>query len=266
MSPIADYSIPAARARFMPRNDANTLSSVIEHGWQTYQQTHFPQAERDAVGEACAQHIERFPAADLDTLRRYGFTETVENLSVTIYNARTDRWDNTAGIPLPRKVEVPKGFARSSSGGMKWSRERGRGVTPEYQAEMIADGKWQAFCDDQDRRDAAGLPESLTPYFRRIVDLRNAYRDQYQAIDAWPAAVKAATGRYPTWLEIEIEFPFVGEYLASRRAEADAGTSIDAVHKRARVVGVRQGETETLADYDTRIRSIESAVTARIAA
>lgn len=233
MHPIADYQLPTAAARFQPRKQEGIFSNIIQTAWRDYAEAMLPEAEREGVQATITDLLEtRTPAADLDVLRRYGFTESRESASVRMYDSETQRWDATAGIPLIRKVEVPKGGGWFNACGPRYSEWPDRGITPKYEAELRAEpGAYEAFCLDQEQREAGYLPRELDAFFQRILDARRAEREQYRAATGWPAEVKAETGVYPTWAEIEARFPFIGQYLAKRRVaagEAEAARQVAA--------------------------------------
>lgn len=224
MTPIADYQIPAATARYQPRKQDGILSDIVQFAWEAYAAAMLPEWEREATGLMLASELEaRTPAADLDVLRRYGFTETRETASVRMYDSTSQRWDQKAGIPLPRKVEVPKGGGWFQACGPRYSERPDRGITPAYEAELRAEpGAFEKFCADQVERESIGVPRELDAFFQRILNARIAQREQYRAATGWPAIQRAEKGAYPTWAEIEARFPFIADYLAKRRAEAQA--------------------------------------------
>jgi hypothetical protein len=164
----------------------------------------FPISETASVGELVAQHMEMiYPPADMPVLTRYDCTRTVNQVNVQIRSPKSQYWRDTAGIELGREIVVPTSYSGIYCGGPWFSRQPNRGCSPE-EAESIKTGTdtvikdWDEFCANQDRKEKERIPETLEPFFFRIVEERDRYNVEYKAITAWPAQWKETAGKYPT--------------------------------------------------------------------
>lgn len=64
------------------------------------------------------------------------------------------------------------------------------------------------------------VAEELWPLFENILEFQIEHKRIERAYLDFPAQFKSGNGRYPTWAEIEAEFPVIGAYVASVRASA----------------------------------------------
>ena len=183
-------TLPLASARYRPKADANALSGAVQTAWHHYNATQFPRAEKAAIAEAAAAHIERLhPAADMAVLKRYDKTEQTDHAYVRYFNARSGRWDDSVSFQLPRTVTCADGGSSLYQGGVT-------GV-PQH----------------ADKR----FPAEWNEYFARLGRIRAEYRFEYSAATKWPAEYKAKHDIYPLWSEIETRFPVTGNWIADRR-------------------------------------------------
>lgn len=249
---IRPHDIPAPQQRYMPKKHGDIARRILDAAWQRYQETQFPEAERQRVGEIVAAELERRnPAADMEVLARYGLTQpegkpetrvdyvqgepnekgfrghtrvdvpTGRLLPVTVstYNPYTRHWDGV-GVEIPRTVRVA-----SRSNGLTANVRAARlpepyTVTPDNLERHKREGTWAEVVANNERYysdlERAGLPAETDAYFQRVLNLRKAYREQYQGFNGWLESFRGAT--YPTWAEIAGQFPFIAEYLAELRA------------------------------------------------
>lgn len=237
---IYAHEIPAPQLRYMPKKHGPFASRLLDAAWKAHEQRQFPQAERDRIGEVIAAELERRnPAADMDVLARYGLTE-IEGAPVLerkyrdgfgagydeidtgrrrpVHVAVSDGDSSTScGIEIPRSVRVARHGARLWANAVRYSEQPDLGLTDKTRAEMAESGELEAYIADHRAREALYLPREVDPFFQRIMDLRRAYREQYETFHTWLDGHRG--GKYPTWAEIEGQFPFVGEYLAELRSE-----------------------------------------------
>lgn len=219
MQEIDDYRLPIARDRFKPRNEQMLLSAIVHHAGMRYAAELFPETDRAHVAAVVKEHIAaRSNESDLAVLRRYGFTETIERMSVLIYNPTSQRYDERVSVELPEPIEVPRNGASATACAPRYSEWPDNGISDKYRAELVAEGKLAEFLADQVAREASFLPRELDGYFARIIEGRAWQRGAYSEASEWPASYRAEHGKWPTWAEIEERYPFVGAYLAARRA------------------------------------------------
>ena len=212
------HNLPNPADRFRPRKHESTLSRASQLAWEQYQATQFPEAERQAVAATIAEFMAaRCPADDLATLRRYGFTETSDSVSVRVHDGKD--YANCFSINLHAAIEHPRNANSHYCGGPRWSKTPDRGIKPEARANMSAD-EWQELCDFQDKKEAGMLPESVEPFFAKLLEARQHYRDGYRKETAWPAEYKAEHGEYPTWRQIADRFHVLGLFLYAQWAPA----------------------------------------------
>lgn len=206
-----DPQCPDPQSTFKPRAQATTLSNLIRDAWAEYQNLTFPEAERAAIADALAEHVRaRTPDADLTVLRRYGFTETMDDLSVRVHDGRD--WHQSFGVKLRQAIELPRDRRLLYCGGPRWSRDPNRGIKPEYRATMTAEA-WANLVKSQDADERGRLPEAFEPYFSRLVEARHLYYAEYKQNSDWPEQFRSETGRWPTWRQIADKFQVVGSYL-----------------------------------------------------
>lgn len=193
------------------KTESHLLYQFRQDAWKLHYAQQFPEAERAEVGERLAQHLEgMFPLADMLVLQKYGQAESKTQVGVSILNPETKKWDIDAGIELGRKVLVPAWRGRLYCGGPRFSEMPNRGLTEEGKRDVesgkYGDG-WDAFCADQDKRDAEKVPKDLEPFFNRIVEERKLVKveDKYRP--------ERIDGKYPTWQEIAAQLPITGPYI-----------------------------------------------------
>jgi hypothetical protein len=213
--------IPKPSDRYRPRADAALLSKLMTDAWQDYQNRMFDAAERDRVAEVVAAHLEAlYPAADMAVLSRYGVAQTLTSIGVRIWNPEQRLWDQTTSVALPRPVLAPSSEHGLYVGGAWHSRSPNYGCTqayrdaqtPEQWAELVA------YHDDSERR---RLPESVEPWFARVVEARAAYRAEYAQTTKFPEIFHAEELQWPHWSDIEAAHPILGAYIAARRASLE---------------------------------------------
>ena len=205
--------LPAMQERFKPRAHAAILSNAVQEAWAKYQATMFPQGERDSVNETLATWIESLtPIADLAVLRRYGYTETTEHVTVRAHNG--EDWRECFGLDLPRKIEMPRNSGTFYCGGAWHSRDPLRGCKPRYW-ETLSEQERAELIAHQDAQERVRVPESLEPFFAKLVEARGHMRDEYKTATQWPQSHKDETGEWPTWQQIADRFHVLGGYLKS---------------------------------------------------
>jgi hypothetical protein len=238
--------VPAPQSRYMPKKQGALARRILDAAWQRHQDTQFPQAERDRVGEIIASELERRnPVADMDVLERYGLTEiegapiferkyrdgfgagydeipTGNRRSVHVYVTDQHGGGSTnCGVDIPRSVRVAKNSERLWANCIRFSEQPDLGLNDKARAEMAESGELETYLADHRAREARMLPREVDPFFARIMDLRKAHREHYQQFNHWLDAHRG--DKYPTWAEIADRFPFIGEYLAEiRAAQAEA--------------------------------------------
>ncbi len=203
--------IPNATETFKPRAHASALSNAVQDAWRQYQEQISPQTERDRIAALIIAHIESaIPAADLATLRRFGFTRKTTYVSVRAHNGID--WRESFGVDLPREIEnIDRNFSLYASG-PRLSQQ----VYCGYKEEA-----WNALpLTERDnirehhaRTDLHTLPPTCDAYFTALVEARQHYRAEYRAAVDWPAEYKAQHGTYPPWQVIADQFHVLGAYL-----------------------------------------------------
>jgi len=181
--------LPAPADRYMPKKHGPLLSRLVTEAWTARDEALKNQSELLAVAETLAAWLEREnPPEDMEVLRRYGKTETVEDIYARVWDEKTSRWEHSVSIDLPRKVEVAGNGNYVYIGG--------------------------------EHKDEA--PNSTEPYFFAVVEARRAYKAEYRTSTEWPGVVRKETGAFPLWREIEARLPVLGAWMAKVRASVDA--------------------------------------------
>jgi hypothetical protein len=216
MSP--QFLIPSPSSIFKPRAEAHLLSNLLTAAWQDVNARLSGQAEQDAIAEGVTTHLESlYPFDDMKVLSRYGVTETIESISVRMWNG-ADRWDESTSVKLARPVVVPTSERGLYVGGQWFSKTTMHGVKPEHRAKM-SDDEWAELVKYHADSERRRIPACFETYFAAIVEARQAYRAEYGRCTAWPAKQKEASGAYPAWTMIEAEFPTLGLFIARQRAQ-----------------------------------------------
>jgi hypothetical protein len=213
--------IPKPSDRYRPRADALILSKLVTDAWQDYQSCMFDAAERDRAAEIVAIHLETlYPAADMAVLSRYGVAQTLNSIGVRMWNPEQRLWDQTTSVALPRLVLAPSSENGLYVGGAWHSRLPNYGVTGNYRARQTPE-QWAELVAYHDESERRRLPESVEPWFARIVEARAAYRAEYAQTTDFPEKFHTTASQWPRWSDIETAHPILGAYVAARRASLE---------------------------------------------
>lgn len=216
---LSRYAVPKQSAPFRPRADADLLSRALQNAWAEYQESLFPEERKQEVSARLTAALkERFPAADMATLARYGTAKPTTHATVAIYVKGRNDWSESAAIELTEPVLAPDNYnACRFSTGPIWSSDPNLGCTPAYVASLSAE-KFNELRQHHIEREANYVPADLFPFFDSIVEARRAFTDQYRVATDWPEQEKKRTGQWPTWEQIESAFPLLGGYMQRLRA------------------------------------------------
>jgi hypothetical protein len=154
-------------------------------------------------------------------LSAYGMTQSMDCMSVAIHNGRD--WSETALHPLGRMVPVAQGFHLLFCGGPRYGGDtpEGRGIRPDHWI-SLTDEERDRITADQDAQMRRRVPEALEGYFRRVLALRVAFREEYAQSTAWPTEFRNETGAYPTWADMAERWPVLGAHLRQLWGEGRA--------------------------------------------
>jgi hypothetical protein len=182
------------KARFRPRADAGLLSKLVQIAWTEYQEAIASKEEQDKVAEIIATYFEtKIPPADFEVLSRYNCIAYHDSCNVRVYDyGERNAYGETLapyrevfGIELPRKVPV------LGTGGYG------------YPSLTACEPEW-----------GTNTPlRELDAYFGGLLRARKQYKAEYKQSTDFPTEYKATKGEYPTWGEIEDQFPVLGAYL-----------------------------------------------------
>ena len=210
--------IPKPSDRYRPRADAALLSRLVTDAWQDWQDCMFDATERDRVAEVVAGHLESlYPTADMAVLGRYGVAQVLDSIGVWMWNPKQRLWDQTTSIALPRPILAPSSERGLCVGGARHSRSPNYGVTQSYRDAQTPE-QWAELVACHDENERRRLPESVEPWFARIVQARAAYRAEYAQTTDFPKKFHTTTSQWPRWIDIESAHPILGAYVAARRA------------------------------------------------
>ena len=210
--------IPKPSDRYRPRADAALLSHLVTDAWQYYQSHMFNAAERDRVAEIVAAHLESlYPAADMAILSRYGVAQTLNSIGVRMWNPAQRLWDQTTSVSLPRPIIAPGSESGLYVGGAWHSRSPNYGVTDACRARQTPE-QWAELVAYHDESERHRLPESVEPWFARIVEARAAYHAEYAQTTGFPEKYHKEALQWPRWSDIEAAHPVLSAHVAARRA------------------------------------------------
>lgn len=203
---------------FRPKADAAALREFNQIAWTARSEALSERLKIEA-GEILAAHLESlYPPEDMRVLTKYGCAQTRNVAEMRVRVPSSDRWSEQIGVPLARAVIVPSSYNGLYCGGPRFSKRPGNGVNQEI-AEEIKAGRhhtfksWDAFLEDQQRRERERIPEVLEPLIFELVSTRLEYKADYNEISQWPKEYRTKHGVYPTWAEIAKRFPVAGAYI-----------------------------------------------------
>ena len=223
--------------RYRPKADRTTLNQLNDLAWQEINDRLMERVQNE-IGEILTCHLEKlYPAADMEFLSRYGCSSPRDEAHIQVRLPEGERWEHHVSIKLPRTIQVATSYHGLWAGGPRFSRQPNRGVSAEARAELES-GKadwssfpsWEAFCADQDEREARRVPEEAESFLYELVETRLAYNRDYRRLTEWTETRKRETGLWPTWGDIAAEFPIVGKKieLAAFTSEAHStGRAVD---------------------------------------
>ncbi|UAK23639.1 hypothetical protein [Sphingomonas nostoxanthinifaciens] len=183
----AGLPIPSARATYRTTVDGPLLVQIARRAYAEWRAAQLPQLWTDAVAARLLADLrERFPAADMEVLKRYGLAAPQDRVVVDMTEAL---YEKPVFLTLPAVIELPAGAFR-----YRW-REQGQG---------------------------APIPEAVEPYFATGVAVRRAEQPDFMKVVGWPSQFKLQNKRWPTWREIEAAWPRIAEWLAEQRGRSCA--------------------------------------------
>lgn len=220
---LTGHKLPKLTDKFRPRADASILSMIVQNAWNAYaEEVRQPLAD-SALREAITVQLESlYPAADMDVLARYGFTDSRDKVTVRIWRPEGGPigggWHKAAFVELTRPVRV------SSRGGdlttpAPWYLEPDLGLTEEGKASLEKYGSsWEKHAAEIAAHLRRCVAAEYVEAFNRYAEAQEAYAAEYRTVTDWPAQVKNESGDYPTWEALADAFPVTGRYLRARIA------------------------------------------------
>lgn len=209
--------LPNYKDVYKPRKDAAILSRLVQDAWKAKNRELESSSDDYNVGEIVATHLEqRYPFDDMCVLKRYSAARPIDTINVTIYNEYTKLWDQGSSVKLPRTVLVPTSGVSVYVLGPRFSEQPTRGIFPEKWATMTS-LEQSEIIDHQDRSEARQLPKSVESFFRTLLHVRAAYRDEYKQATEWPTQHRKDHGKYPDWSTILERFPVLGAHVRKLR-------------------------------------------------
>jgi hypothetical protein len=185
----AGVPIPEKMAVFRKTIDGPLLKSIATKAYVAWCKRELPDSETARVAEALKRDLlERFPPADMVVLERYGLTEAA---GPTFINLATR---DPGEKPL-------------------WIETAGEFLTPIRANRFSIDMGTRYPMTDHP------VPADVEGYCRKVVELRRARRGFDDAV-IWPGQFQVAKARWPKWIEIERQFPLIGEWLDGQRPAA----------------------------------------------
>ena len=209
--------------RFHPKADHQILNQLNALAWHEISDKLAEQVQAK-IGEILACHLEKlYPPADMDFLSKYGCSSPRNEAHIQVRLPEGERWEHHVSIKLPRTIQVATSYHGLWAGGPHFARQPNRGVNAKSRAEFESGQaaawssfpSWEAFCADQDKREARSVPEEAEPFLYELVEARLAYNRDYRRLDTWTSSWKKDTGLWPTWKDIAAEFPVVGKKIKS---------------------------------------------------
>lgn len=178
--------VPNTMAVFRKTIDGALLQSIATRAYITWCKRELPESETRRVAEALKRElIRRFPPADMEVLGRYILAELTSRTMIEL--ATRESGEKPLWIELGAEILTPiKGSRFSMDMGTRYP-------LAHYP-----------------------VPADVEGYCRKVVELRRARRDFDNAIH-WPGQFHVAKARWPKWIEIERQFPLIGEWLEEQR-------------------------------------------------
>ncbi len=181
----ASGEVPAAKAAYRATLDNLLLGRLAREAYAAEEARELPAHEREEVVAALVADLaERFPASEMEILRKYGHGSAYPTLIVEMPTRPPVRFD----LDDPRWLP-PQRCNFTSCG-------------PEVPMTMR-------------------VPAVTDAYFEKLALLRSQAREVNLLVQ-WPSQFKARHQRAPRWAEIEEHWPILGRYLADRRVESMA--------------------------------------------
>lgn len=181
----AGVMIPPGRQVYRKAQDGKLLQQIASVAFASYRRAILTPERRIAVTESLHADVrQRYPAADMAVLERYGFA-------------------------------APRGFAVVEI--LAGEFEPSEQITIP---EMVLPGGATNFKVDLGGRassSAAPVPADTVGYFRDLVGVRAEGARSFAPATNWPGFFKAREKRWPTWGELEAEFPLIGAWMKGQR-------------------------------------------------
>ncbi|WP_419827693.1 hypothetical protein [Sphingomonas sp.] len=175
--------VPDPRAAWKPTVDHNTLAAMLRRMLADDLAAAGPETTRRDVAQILLDNIdERFPPADMAVLKRYGMTSPYSTVHV---GAEAVRLPVTRELPAPQARLYPVQFT-------------------------------MAPISAHDR--AAPTPAAARFMFEAIDAARRTIEQERLDGNMIPARLRGQLGRQPTWREIGVAMPRLGEWMARQRA------------------------------------------------
>lgn len=153
------------------------------------------------IGCIVVDHLKAlYPQEDMLILQKYDVTRFAENISISIYNEKTQRWDTWYTLNLPAPVLLPVSNTGLSALCPAWWYDPNLGINATHRQRMSLE-EWDSVVADHEKRKIRKLPESTDCFFREYLNLKEQHQSDAR-ITEWISSFRKSSGQYPTWGEI----------------------------------------------------------------